>query len=69
MGVAEMVKIAELIDRVLSRPDEETLADVRREAEELTDAYPLYQARPAGTSLDGARKTRGAAPAPVGAHR
>jgi glycine hydroxymethyltransferase len=67
MGVADMRKIAELIDRVLSRPDEETLARVRREVEELTHAYPLYQSRPARPSLDGARKVRRAAP--VGAQR
>jgi glycine hydroxymethyltransferase len=66
MGVAEMRKIAELIDRVLSRPDEGTFAKVRAEVEELTDAYPLYQARPGRPTLDGARKvTR----TPVGALR
>jgi glycine hydroxymethyltransferase len=45
MGVPEMKLIAELIDRALSRPDEETLAQVRDEVEELTSAFPLYQSR------------------------
>jgi hypothetical protein len=64
MGIAEMQRIAELIDRVLSRPDQETFAEVRGEVEELTGAYPLYQVRPARSSMDGARKIRGS---PVGA--
>jgi glycine hydroxymethyltransferase len=49
MGPAEMVRVAELIDRALARPDEATLARVRGEVEELTSAFPLYQpAKPAG---------------------
>ena len=49
MGRAEMVRVAELIDRALTRPDEATLARVRAEVGELTAAFPLYQpARPAG---------------------
>jgi glycine hydroxymethyltransferase len=49
MGPAEMLQVAELIDRALSRPDEATLARVRGEVEELTSAFPLYQsAKPAG---------------------
>jgi glycine hydroxymethyltransferase len=49
MGPAEMVRVAELIDRALSRPDEATLARVRGEVEEMTSAFPLYQpAKPAG---------------------
>ena len=66
MGVAEMRRIAELIDRVLSRPDEETFAQVRGEVEELTSAYPLYQARRVRPAMDGARKVRHT---PVGALR
>jgi glycine hydroxymethyltransferase len=66
MGVAEMRRVAELIDRVLSRPDEGTFAKVRAEVQELTSAYPLYQARPAHPSMDGARKVRRT---PVGALR
>jgi glycine hydroxymethyltransferase len=49
MGTAEMVRVAELIDRALTHPDEATLARVRGEVEELTAAFPLYQpAKPAG---------------------
>jgi glycine hydroxymethyltransferase len=45
MGVAEMLLVAELIDRALSHPDEGTLAGVKTEVEELTSMFPLYQAR------------------------
>jgi len=49
MGPAEMVQVAELIDRALSRPEEAALARIRGEVEELTSAFPLYQsAKPAG---------------------
>jgi glycine hydroxymethyltransferase len=44
MGVAEMIRIAELIDRALTRPDEATLAQVNHEVEEMTSVFPLYQA-------------------------
>ncbi len=47
MGVAEMVLIAELIDRALTHPDEATLARVRAEVKDLTSSFPLYQSRPA----------------------
>jgi glycine hydroxymethyltransferase len=47
MGTAEMVRVAELIDRALTRSDEATLARVRAEVEELTSAFPLYQPRSA----------------------
>ena len=40
MGVAEMRKVADLIDRVLTRPDDATIAAVRGEVRRLTDAYP-----------------------------
>jgi glycine hydroxymethyltransferase len=43
MGVAEMARIAELIDRALTHPDEGTLSDVKAEVEDLTSAFPLYQ--------------------------
>jgi glycine/serine hydroxymethyltransferase len=43
MGVAEMIRIAELIDRALTHPDETTLAQVNGEVEEMTSIYPLYQ--------------------------
>jgi glycine hydroxymethyltransferase len=49
MGTAEMVRVAELIDRALTRPDEATLARVKAEVEELTSTFPLYAAaKPAG---------------------
>jgi len=42
MGTAEMVRIAELIDRALTHRDEAALARVRSEVEALTSAFPLY---------------------------
>jgi glycine hydroxymethyltransferase len=45
MGVSEMRLVAQLIDRALTHPDEETLANVRAEVEELTSAFPLYQSK------------------------
>ena len=42
MGAAEMVRVAELIDRALTHPDEATLARVKAEVEELTSTFPLY---------------------------
>jgi glycine hydroxymethyltransferase len=42
MGPAEMDKIAGLIDRVLTTPEEDTVAAVRRDVEELAAAFPLY---------------------------
>jgi glycine hydroxymethyltransferase len=67
MGVAEMRLVAELIDRALTRPDEESLARVKAEVEELTSAFPLYEEGRVKAGSDGARKVRVAAP--VGAHR
>jgi len=67
MGVAEMSRVAELIDRALSRPDETTLATVRSEVEELTSAFPLYASgKPVQPDFDGKKSRRGT---PVGAHR
>ena len=43
MGRFEMEHIAELINRVLTHPDEATLAAVRSDVNELTEAFPLYQ--------------------------
>jgi glycine hydroxymethyltransferase len=43
MGTAEMERVAELIDRALTKQDEATLARVRAEVEDLTAAFPLYQ--------------------------
>ncbi|TDJ55351.1 MAG: serine hydroxymethyltransferase [Gemmatimonadetes bacterium] len=43
LGPLEMEHIAELINRALTRPDEATLAAVRDDVNELTEAFPLYQ--------------------------
>ncbi|PYP40908.1 MAG: serine hydroxymethyltransferase [Gemmatimonadetes bacterium] len=45
MGEAEMTRIAELIDQVLTRRDDATLDRVRGEVEELASGFPLYQRR------------------------
>jgi glycine hydroxymethyltransferase len=42
MGTAEMEKIAGLIDRVLTTPDDSTVTAVRRDVEELAAEFPLY---------------------------
>jgi glycine hydroxymethyltransferase len=42
MGPAEMERIAVLIDRVLTSPNETTMTAVRRQVEELAAAFPLY---------------------------
>jgi glycine hydroxymethyltransferase len=47
MGPGEMERVAELIDRALTRPDEATLARVREEVEELSSTFPLYQPKSA----------------------
>jgi glycine hydroxymethyltransferase len=47
MGVAEMRRIADLIDRVMTHPDDATIAAVRGEVRALADAFPLYQSRKA----------------------
>jgi len=41
-GVAEMDRVAELIDTVLTKRDDATVGRVKREVRELTDAFPLY---------------------------
>ncbi|MFL5403389.1 MAG: serine hydroxymethyltransferase, partial [Gemmatimonadales bacterium] len=61
MGTREMVRVAELIDRALSHPDEETLARVNAEVEELTSVFPLYQ------STRSASRIRRSAPEPTAA--
>jgi len=43
LGPAEMEQVAELINRALTHPDEATLAAVSDEANELVEAFPLYQ--------------------------
>jgi glycine hydroxymethyltransferase len=60
MGVAEMRQVAEMIDRALTHPDEETLSEIRAQVEELTDAFPLYQSKPVRPSHDGARRVTSA---------
>jgi glycine hydroxymethyltransferase len=47
MGTAEMERVAELIDRALTRSDEATLARVREEVGELSSTFPLYQPKSA----------------------
>ncbi len=43
-GEPEMLRVAELIDTVLTGKDDATIARVKREVRELTDAFPLYAA-------------------------
>jgi glycine/serine hydroxymethyltransferase len=46
MKEAEMARIAELIDRVLSRPGDGAVeASVRGQVQELTAQFPLYAER------------------------
>jgi len=45
MGKPEMRRVAELIDRVLTTPDETTVAKVKGEVGELTSSFPLYRSR------------------------
>ena len=47
MGPAEMERIAELIDRALTHPEEATLTRVREEVGELSSTFPLYQPKSA----------------------
>ena len=62
-----MRRIAELIDRALTRPDEASLARIKTEVEELAAAFPLYAAKRARGGSHGTRRVRVASPA--GAHR
>jgi glycine hydroxymethyltransferase len=41
-GVAEMEKVATLVDTVLTKRDDRTVARVKREVRELTEEFPLY---------------------------
>ncbi len=43
MGPAEMSRVAELIDRALTHPDEANLGRVKQEVQELTSTFPLYR--------------------------
>ena len=67
LGVGEMRRIAELIDRALTRPDEDTLAGIKAEVEELSAAFPLYAPKRPRAGSDGMRRVQAASP--VGAHR
>ena len=44
-GVGEMKKVAGLIDTVLTKRDDATVARIKRDVRELTDAFPLYAER------------------------
>ena len=51
MGEGEMVRIAELIDRAITKcGDTDVLAKVRGEVKELASAFPLYPAPPTGAT-------------------
>ncbi len=50
-GVEEMDRVAELIDQVLVKRDEATVARVKKEVRELTDAFPLYAERKNGVGV------------------
>jgi len=41
-GVAEMDRVAELIDTVLTQRDDATVARIKKDVRELADAFPLY---------------------------
>jgi glycine hydroxymethyltransferase len=69
MGVAEMRRVAELIDQALTRSDEDTLSRIKAEVEELSSAFPLYQPGVVRAGSDGERRSRMRAASPVGAHR
>lgn len=45
MGKAEMRRVAELIDTVLTSPDDVTVQRVKHEVGELTSSFPLYRPR------------------------
>jgi glycine hydroxymethyltransferase len=45
MGTAEMERIAGFIALALTRQDEVTLAQIRRDVEDMAELYPLYAAR------------------------
>ena len=44
-GAGEMKKVAGLIDTVLTKRDDATVARIKRDVRELTDAFPLYAER------------------------
>ena len=46
MKEGEMERVAGLIDEVLTRKDDATVARVHREVGKLTDGFPLYHSAP-----------------------
>ncbi len=44
-GVAEMDRVAELVDAVLTKRDDATVVGIKKEVRELADAFPLYGER------------------------
>jgi glycine hydroxymethyltransferase len=48
---AEMVRVARLIDDVLTKRDASTIARVKRQVRELTELFPLYASRPLSRSI------------------
>jgi glycine hydroxymethyltransferase len=48
---AEMVRMARLIDDVLTKRDASTIARVKRQVRELTELFPLYASRPLSRSI------------------
>ena len=47
-GAKEMQQVADLIDTVLAKRDDATIARIKRDVRELTDAFPLYAERSNG---------------------
>src|SRR3989442_1121564 len=54
---AEMLKVAEVIDTVLTKKDDATIARVKAEVRELTEQFPLY-APPARAAVVGGHHAR-----------
>jgi glycine hydroxymethyltransferase len=50
-GAAEMERVAELIDTVLTKRDDATVARVKREVRGLADSFPLYAERRNGVGV------------------
>ena len=69
MGVGEMRRIAELIDRALTRPDEATpRRDQGTRSRRCSAAFPLYRGQ-ARLAPDPTAPREVRAASPVGAHR
>ncbi len=50
-GVTEMDRVADLIDTVLTKRDDATVARVKKDVRELADAFPLYAERRNGVGV------------------